>query len=103
MGEEYLRYIIVVPAYQSLAIPNIQMSKSQQEYQTRMDQLSGKERVARAMGMLQWTREMLARQIVEELGEMSHERLKWEVALRLYSADQRLAKIIARKLADVSR
>ena len=78
------------------------MPNSQQEYQTRMDQLSGKERVARAMRMLQWTREMLARQIVEESGAMSHERLKWEVALRLYGADQRLAKVIARKLADVS-
>ena len=79
------------------------MSKSQQQYQTRMDQLSGKQRVARAMGMLQWTREMLARQIVEELGEMSPEQLKWQVALRLYGADQRLVEMIARKLADVSR
>ena len=79
------------------------MSDSQKEYQLRMDHLSGKERVARSMGMLQWTREILARQIVAEFGEFSQEQLEWEVASRLYGADHRLARLIERKLADVSR
>lgn len=79
------------------------MSKSQQEYQTRMDQLSGKERVARAMRMLQWTRERLARPIVEELGEMSHERLKWGVALRLYGAIVKLKAQISGQQISFSK
>jgi hypothetical protein len=68
-----------------------------------MDALSPKERVARSMAMLQWTREMLARQVVVESGAMSDERLRWEVALRLYQSDSTTRKMIERRLADVSR
>ena len=38
-----------------------------------------KERVARCVTMLKWTRDLLAWQLLDELGEMSAERLKWEV------------------------
>ncbi len=78
------------------------MSDVEAEYQLRINALSGTQRVARSMGMLQWTRQMLARQVVAESGEMSDERLKWEVALRLYGADPVVRKMIEGKLANVS-
>ena len=78
------------------------MSGIESEYQSRMDALSGRERIARSMAMLKWTREMLARQIRADLGTVSDERLKWEVALRLYGADGRTRTLIEQKLADVS-
>ncbi|MDP7018520.1 MAG: hypothetical protein QGG36_22165 [Pirellulaceae bacterium] len=45
---------------------------------------------------------MLARQIVSEMGSISDERLKWEIALRLYGADRAVRRMIEGKLADVS-
>ena len=67
-----------------------------------METLEGKERVARAMAMLQWAREMLARQVVSELGSISEEQLRWEVAARLYGLDDPVQKAIQTRLADVS-
>jgi len=66
-----------------------------------MDSLSPKERVARSAAMLQWTRELLGRQVIAELGVMSDERLKWEVAKRMYGADPSAKNMIERRLADV--
>jgi hypothetical protein len=79
------------------------MSTIDREYEARMDALPVKERVARSMAMLKWTRDMIARQIIAESGPMSNERLKWEVALRLYGADKITRNMIERKLADVPR
>ena len=78
------------------------MAKIEAEYQSRMNDLSGRERVSRSLAMLQWTREMLARQIVAEKGEMSKERLKWEVALRMYGADRATQRMIESKIVGVS-
>ena len=78
------------------------MSQIETEYQSRMDALTGKERVARSLALLQWSREMIARQITAEKGAMSAERLKWEVALRLYGADDEIRQMIENKITDVS-
>lgn len=78
------------------------MSNIEAEYRFRMETLEGKERVARAMAMLQWTREMLARRVVSELGTVSEERLRWEVAARLYGLDDPVQETIQSRLADVS-
>lgn len=78
------------------------MSLVESEYRSRMEALEGKQRVARAMGMLQWTREMLARRVLSELGAISDEQLKWEVAARLYGSDDPVQKTIAKRLKDVS-
>lgn len=72
------------------------------QYNSRMDALSPHERIARCAAMLKWTRDLLARQIIAELGEMSHERLKWEVAKRMYGADKAAGAIIDQRLNDVS-
>lgn len=74
----------------------------EQMYQARMASLLPKERVARSMAMLHWTRALLARQIRKTHGEMPAERLKWEVAKRIYGADPRARALIERELADVS-
>jgi hypothetical protein len=79
------------------------MSAVEKEYLRQIDALAGKERVARSMAMLQWTREMLARQIVAEAGAMRDEQLKWEVARRLYGSDPAIREMIERRSADVSR
>ena len=71
-------------------------------YQARMDALTPSQRIERSAAMFAWTRDMIARQIQAERGPMSQERLKWEVALRVYGADGRVRAMIERKLADVS-
>lgn len=77
------------------------MSLVEQEYQARMQSLSPKERVERAQAMFNWTREMLGRQIQAEQGPMSVERLKWEVALRMYGREPIVRSMIERQLAHV--
>lgn len=74
-----------------------------QQYTSRMDALSPPERMARCAAMLKWTRDLLARQIITESGEMPNERLKWEVAKRMYGAEQAARAIIDQRLDDVSR
>jgi hypothetical protein len=75
----------------------------EQHYQSRMAALSPQERVARCTAMLKWTRDLLARQVIAERGAMSDERLKWEVAMRMYGADPAAKSVIDRRLSDVSR
>jgi hypothetical protein len=74
----------------------------EQQYRFRMDALSPQERLARCAAMLKWTRDLLARQIIAEHGEMPLERLKWEVAKRMYGADPVARAVIERRLHDVS-
>ncbi|MCA9268352.1 MAG: hypothetical protein KDA41_07765 [Planctomycetales bacterium] len=77
-------------------------TKIEQINQERMDALSPKERIARSGRMLRWARACIARQIQAQRGPLSDERLKWEVALRMYGSDPRARATIERKLADVS-
>jgi len=65
------------------------------EYWKRVDAMTIAERVQRAEDLLAWARGFIARQILEERGPLSPERLKWEVALRQYGADP-----IARSLIE---
>ena len=68
-----------------------------------MDALSPQERIARCAAMLKWTRDLLARQVTEELGPLSDERLKWEVARRMYGSDPTAKAIIDQRLKNVPR
>lgn len=45
---------------------------------------------------------MIGRQVIAEHGEMPYERLRWEVALRMYSGDPEICSMIEKKLANVS-
>lgn len=78
-------------------------SAVEHQYDLRMDALSPQERIARSVAMLKWTRDLLARQVTAELGAISDERLKWEVAKRLYGADPTTRAMIDQRLEDVSR
>jgi len=51
--------------------------------------------------MFHWSRAIVERRVLAELGPMSPERLKWEVALRQYGADPRTRAMIERRLASV--
>ena len=75
----------------------------EQQYNSRMDALSPQERIGRCAAMLKWTRDLLARQVIAELGAISDERLKWEVAKRMYGSDPTARAIIDRRLKDVPR
>jgi hypothetical protein len=79
------------------------ISAVEKEYQARMNALSPAERVARSAAMFQWARETLARTITAEMGAMSADRLKWEVALRQYGAEPAIRAMIEELLHDVSR
>ncbi len=71
-------------------------------YQEAIDALTPAERVARSAAMFAWTRGLIARQIVAEQGATDSERLKWQVALRLYENEPIVRRLIQRKFADVS-
>ena len=75
----------------------------EQQYNSKMDALSPQERIARCAAMLKWTRDLLARQVTSELGAISDERLKWEVAKRMYGSDPAANAIIDQRLKDVPR
>ena len=78
-------------------------SAVEQQYDLRMDACSPQERIARSVAMLKWPRDLLARQIIAEFGAVSDERLKWEVAKRLYGSDPTTRAMIDQRLEDVSR
>ncbi len=81
----------------------IPMGLVESEYLKRMDQLTPKERIARAASMFQWTRDCIARQILSDSGPMSPERLKWMVAMRQYGGDKTTRELIRRALENVPR
>ncbi len=78
------------------------MSIVQQEYESQMDRLTPKERVARSVALLKWSRDLIGRQILEADGPRSFERLKWEVAMRQYGSDPKLKAMIQGILDRVS-
>ena len=77
------------------------MNIIEKEYEKRMDALTPKERMARAASMHRWSREVIARQITLDAGNVGSERLKWLVALREYGADSMTRDLIRKALGDV--
>jgi len=77
------------------------MSTVQQEYELRMARLTPKARIARSVTMLKWSRDLIARQILASRGPRSFERLKWEVAMRMYGSDPQVCAMIQRMLERV--
>jgi len=74
----------------------------EKEYQSRMAALTPKERVARSVAMFNMMRESIGRQVIAEHGEMSYDRLRWEVALRMYASEPAVCEMIRERLKDVS-
>ena len=71
------------------------------EYQRRIAAMTPKERLARTAAMLAWTRQQMAARIRKEQPGLSDERLKWEVALRMYESESEVVAMINRHLANV--
>lgn len=84
----------------------MQSSSIEAEYQARNDALLPKERVARALAMFQWSREMMGRQILREAAvrgvELSQEELKLRVGLRVYRGEPAVVALIERRLDELS-
>ena len=78
------------------------MSLVEEAYSRAMDEMPPVERVARVESMLRWTRSVLARRVVSEIGEVGPQRMKWEVAMRMYGSDPRMRRLLEEHCPDVS-
>jgi len=78
------------------------MSLVEDLYRAHVDSLSHCEKFQRVENLLQWTREVIARRVHVELGDMDDERLRWEVAMRMYGSDRRFRKLLERRRPHVS-
>jgi hypothetical protein len=79
------------------------MNLVESKYQESMSSLTPLQRVARAVGMFQWSRDIIARQIIADLGPINSERLKWMIALRQYGTDKTTKEMILKALQNVPR
>lgn len=79
------------------------MSLVEDAYQRAVDAIPTVEKMARVEAMLAWTRNLIARQVGATLGATaSEERIRWEVALRMYESDPVVARLIREQIARVS-
>jgi len=78
------------------------MSQIEQLYQSAIDEMLPRERVARSVELFNWSREFIGRQIRAEHPDAGVERLKLLVALRMYSSEAGMKKLIEGLLANVS-
>jgi hypothetical protein len=53
--------------------------------------------------LLHWVRDLYARQLRDKLGNVSDERIKWEVALRQYGSNRTTRELIERTRARMAR
>lgn len=60
------------------------------------------ERLQRSIGIASWGRQIIAGQIVAEKGPMDDERLKWEVALRVYQDEGWVQSVIRQRLSKLA-
>lgn len=72
----------------------------EKEYQNRISQMLPKEKMARSVAMMAWARQTMSRQIRAEVGpEMSDQRTKWLVAMKIYGSDPK-AKALVQQMLD---
>lgn len=72
------------------------------EYQKRISEMTPREKMERSVAMAVWVRETLARQIRSEVGpDISDERLKWLVAMRIYGSQPQAKALVQRMLDHV--
>jgi hypothetical protein len=70
-------------------------------YASAIQQLTPTEKVARGLAMLGWTRRWIGRQLVAEQGPMPPQRLKLEIARRLYQNEPATCRLIDLALAEL--
>jgi hypothetical protein len=78
------------------------MTEIQKIYDERMAALTPAERMARVSAMLKWTRDFIARQILEEEPDCGEELLKLKVAARMYGSQPQVMALIQQEIERVS-
>ena len=58
-------------------------------------------KVGRAEQIFQWSRDWIMRQVLAEKGPMSTQRLRLEIALKMYGHEMPVRQLIEKALADV--
>jgi hypothetical protein len=71
-------------------------------YASALRRFTPTQKVARGLAMLDWTRRWIGRQIVAEQGPMPPQRLKLEVARRLYQSEPETCRLIDQALTELS-
>lgn len=77
------------------------MTQAEEAYRTAVDAMTPAQKWERTHVWLNWMRDLYARELRKQLGDISEERLRWEVALRQYGSDSQARELIERKLRDV--
>jgi endonuclease III len=78
------------------------VSVVQQKYDKLIDAMPVHVKVARAAQMFQWSRDWAMRQVLAEKGPMPEQRLRLEVALRMYGHEEPMRRLIEKALSHVS-
>lgn len=78
------------------------LSTVEATYRTSIDRLTPTQKVARGLAILDWTRRLLGRQIAAERGPIPPERLRLEVARRLYQSEPATCRLIDAAIAELS-
>jgi hypothetical protein len=78
------------------------VSKVDSLYQNAIDSMTPCEKVARSVGLFNWSREIIWRQIQEANPQASTKKLKLLVALQIYGGDIRMRTLIEGLLENVS-
>ena len=77
-------------------------AQAEARFREAQDALPVHARVARAAAMLVWARGVIGREILARSGPLPAERLKWEIAMRLYGSNATSRRLIQRMLDRVS-
>jgi len=77
-------------------------SQAEARFREAQDALPVHARVARAAAMFVWARGVIGREILARSGPLPAERLKWEIAMRLYGSNATSRRLIQRVIDDVS-
>lgn len=77
------------------------MSKVDSLYQNAVSSMTPREKIARSIGLFNWSREFIGRQVREANSCASPEKLKLLVALRIYGSDRKTRELIEGLLANV--
>lgn len=77
------------------------MSNVESLYQNAVDAMTPCEKIARSVGLFNWSREFIGREIRTANPNASSERLKLLVALRIYGGDARTSALVEGLLTNV--
>ena len=77
-------------------------TQAEARFREAQDALPAHARVARAAAMFVWARGVIGREILARSGPLPAERLKWEIAMRLYGSNATSRRLIQRMLDNVS-